>query len=243
MSSKRDGDVRGGKKKEAAMVLGRAIAGGVGLMLMLMWLSPAAADTYESATFTGAINGGGANVKAPFSTDGFTQGETFSGSFVFDVQSVPVAGSGFVNVFFSSFPDIGAIPNATAFGFSIQSLATPDSLGFNLGDALVQFPTQEAAIQYNNGQFNGFFYVSDFTFQGSPFELQIQGSVFDVVPIVNGNPTFTHLINGHINVGDNSLTDVLAFTPGGATSVPEPAAFALLAAGIFGLGVMRRWRR
>ena len=44
------------------------------------------ADTYTIASFSGAINGGSANVKPPFSGNGFTQGDSISGSFVFDNQ-------------------------------------------------------------------------------------------------------------------------------------------------------------
>src|ERR1700730_1256946 len=70
------------------------------------------ADTYTIASFSGAINGGSANVKPPFSGNGFTQGDSISGSFVFDNQLVPPPASGFRNVFFSTFPDIAAIPPA-----------------------------------------------------------------------------------------------------------------------------------
>jgi hypothetical protein len=108
------------------------------------------------ATFTGAINGGSANVKVPFSTHGFTQSDTFQGSFVFDNQLVPSSGSGFVNVFISSSPDIANIPGATAFNFNL------DGLAFNAGNNLDSL--RPFGIQYSNGQFNGFVFITDFTF-------------------------------------------------------------------------------
>jgi hypothetical protein len=46
---------------------------------------------------------------------------------------------------------------------------------FTLSYSQVRFPTQEAAIQYNNGVFNGLF-ISDFTFMGNPYERQIQSA-------------------------------------------------------------------
>jgi hypothetical protein len=120
---------------------------------------PAAAfgDVYDSANFSGAINPGTANVKTPF-TSILTQGETFTGNFVYDASQIPSFGSGFVNVFFSGFPDIAAVSPPTAFSLSIGGLT------FTLADALVKFPTQEAAIQYNNGNS-----MDSFTFRTSRF--------------------------------------------------------------------------
>jgi hypothetical protein len=81
----------------------------VALAALLVAPNIAVSDTYTSVSFSGAINGGSANVKPPFSGDGFTQGDPISGSFVFDNQLVPASGSGFTNVFFSNFPDIAEI--------------------------------------------------------------------------------------------------------------------------------------
>lgn len=204
------------------------------IALGALFLLPAVAfaDTYHTATFSGQL-GSSPNVKAPFAGNGFTANGAITGSFVYDDNLIPSSGSGFVNVFFSTFPDIGLIPDPTAFNLSVGGLT------FTLGDALVQFPTQEAAIQYNNGVFNGFFYVSDFTFLGNPYELSLQGSTFTIVPIVNGFPTFTHLVNGHLNIGDANLSDISVFTPTAAPT-PEPGTLVLLGAPLLALIVLGR---
>jgi hypothetical protein len=93
-------------------------------------------------------------------------------------------------------------------------------LTFGLGDAdTLMFGTLEAAIQYNNGAFNGFFYISDFMFQGNPYELSLEGGTLAIYPIVNGFPGFNSLVNGTLNIGNGNLSDVSVFTP----PVPEPA--------------------
>jgi hypothetical protein len=200
--------------------------------LLLASYGAASADTYKSANFSGQIAGGGANVQPPF-TSVLTPGEPFGGSLVFDENLVPAAGSGFVNVFFSDFPDIGTIPPATALTFTLGGLPA-----FTLADAVTPpFGTQEAAIQYNNGNFNGLFYISDFTFDGAPYELSIQGGTLSIVPIVNGNPTFSSLVNGSLNF---SLTNEQPFTPPVAV-VPGPSTWTELLVGFVLLGTVGQW--
>jgi len=187
----------------------------------------AKADVYTSANFTFGVNPGNANVQSPF-TSVLSQGEAFTGSLVFDNNLVPGPGTGFVNVFYASFPDIAGIPPATALDLPLGGLPA-----FTLANAQVAFGFQNAAIQYNNGSFAGLFYISDFTFQGNPYELQIQGTSFDIVPVVGGNPTFNSLVNGHIDFG---LTNLQPFTPVVTSAVPEPATWAMLLLGFLGLG-------
>jgi hypothetical protein len=206
----------------------------VAVFALGMAATGAKADTYTSASFTFGTNGGNANVKSPF-TSVLSQGQTFTGSLVFDNNLVPGPGSGVVNVFFSTFPDIASIPSATALNLPFGGLPA-----FTLGDAQVQFPTQEAAIQYKDGVFNGLFYISDFTFLGNPYELQIQGTAIDIVPIVGGFPNFSHLVNGHIDLG---LTNEQPFTPGVQGAVPEPSTWAMMILGFAGVAFMAYRRR
>lgn len=188
----------------------------------------AKADVYTSASFTFGTNPGDANVQSPF-TSVLSQGEMFAGNLVFDNNLVPGAGTGFVNVFFSSFPAIAGIPSATALNLPLGGLPA-----FTLATAQVASGFQNAAIQYNNGNFVGLFYISDFNFQGNPYELQIQGGSFDIVPVVNGNPTFSPLVTGYINSG---LGNQQPFTPV-APAVPEPATWAMLLLGFLGLSFL-----
>ena len=136
-----------------------------GIGILVATSTVASADVYMTADFSGNL-GSSPNIKPPFnaSGSGFSPSDPISGSFVYDVNAIP--SSGLTNVSMSTFPDIGVIPNATAFQFNL------DSISFNAGDNL----TTEGplAIQYSNGQFNGFTFVGDFAFGSSEYQLRIR---------------------------------------------------------------------
>jgi hypothetical protein len=205
----------------------------------------ALADTYTEATFTGAIAPGGANVQAPFSAAGFsgTPGDPVTGSFIFDNNLIPGAGTGFQNVL---------IPSGTGFPTSAFDLTITASNGntlhFDLGN---EFSSAQggldAQVQYNNGQFNGFAYVSDFAFSGSEYQFTVSGGTFSIFQLLNGTPSGGQLMSGFLNIGNSALTGETAFTP---SSVPLPPSLelfgtALAALGAFGVfkakrGIRRR---
>jgi PEP-CTERM motif len=201
------------------------------LALGLLATAPAAAfaDTYFTANFTFGVFGGNANQQPPFQgvVAPYPAGGMFTGSLVYDQNLIPAPGTGFVNIFFSSFPDIAVIPTATALNLPLGSLPA-----FTLADAVTQSGSQEAAIQYNNGVFAGLFYISDFTFNGNPYELQIQGGSLSIVPIINGNPGFNSLVNGFVQ---GPLFNVQPFTPV-APGVPEPSSWAMMLIGFAAVG-------
>jgi hypothetical protein len=189
----------------------------------------ASADTYTEATFTGQVAGGNANVTAPF-TSVISQGQSFSGTFVFDDQSVPSAGSGLSNVFFST-----NIPTADAFTLQLGTLS------FNLTNALAA--DAPYGTEYDNGAFNGFDFVSNFNFSNTEYQLQIDGGVLSVLPVdQNGNPILTDssLINATINIGNSQLKNETPYVPG-VTPVPLPGSFGSLFAALAGLVLL--WRR
>ena len=186
---------------------------------------PAFADTYYIADFSGAMYGG-SNVDHPFLGNGFNPNGPVTGSFVYDAQLIPKPSSEFSNVFFSSFPDMGKIPAATAFTINLGK--TP--LTFTLADAM----EGSGAIQYNpKGQFNGFFFVTDFTFEGQQYQFADQGGQWNIQALVGGNPDGVNLVSGYINNYDSSLKDIGEYTPSG---VPLPGTVWLLGSGLLGLG-------
>jgi hypothetical protein len=192
------------------------------------------ADTYTDVSFTGSISPGNANVQPPFSTAGFSgvPGDPITGSFVFDDNLVPGGGTGFTNV---------AIPT----GFSVPSFnltitaANSTTLNFNLANELSSAQGGlDAQVQYNNGQFNGFAYVSDFAFSGSEYQFSIQGGSISIFQLLNGAPTGSQLLSGFINIGDSALTDATTVAP---IPTPLPPSLGLFCMSLVGVAFV--WRR
>jgi hypothetical protein len=204
-----------------------AVAASLGLFLA----GPALADTYTKANFSAGIFGGNANVSSPFSGNGFSQGQTFTGNFVYDNQLIPANGTGVVNVFASGFPDIANIAPLDLFKLNFGPLT------FSAADADEPF-----AIQYNNGNFNGFFYVNNFVFQGGDYQLAISGGSLSVYALSGGNPTGPSLMNGYVNIGNSAVTGGAPYVPVvNVPGVPETGTWIMMIAG-FGLAgcVLRR---
>ena len=213
----------------------RICAIALGIAAAFATVTGASADVYMTANFSGSINPGNANVKAPFSGNGFVQSDPLSGSFVFDSSLIPAAGSGFVNIFYPSFPDIGAIAPATAFNITL------DGLSFDLSNNVNSLISP--GIQYKDGVFNGFEFVTNFAFQSKDYQFRIDGTAITVklVDLGTGFTTGSSLINAHINLG---LTDVAHFDPNAVTpAVPEPSTWAMMILGFAGVGFMTYRRR
>ncbi|MGZ6015883.1 MAG: PEPxxWA-CTERM sorting domain-containing protein [Phenylobacterium sp.] len=195
----------------------------------------AAADTYTLANFSGAIFGGNANAQAPFGAAGITQGMALSGSFLIDNDIAPAA-VGYDNIFYSNYPDAATIPAAIDFNFNLGSLNFTAAQDTGL-----------AAIQYNNGHFNGFAYSDDFIFQNVGYNLTISGGTFGITEQDTGQ----QFVSGYINIGDGGVTGGTPYTPpppdngggGGGGGVPEPATWAMLIVGFGGVGGLLRRRR
>jgi PEP-CTERM motif len=203
------------------------------------------ADTYHTAQFTGGVT----FPINPTLFDGMNNlslnsQNVVSGGFVYDDNLVPGSGTGFTNVFFDNpsaggFPDVGSIPPATL--FSIQLGSIPRT--FTFADANLEqyaFPQyHDAAIQYNNGHFNGFFFQADFSYNSNKYLFDDQGGLWTIWLLDNtGSNTFQRLAGGYINIGDNNVTDSQPYTP--QAQVPEPSTFLLLGAGIVGVRILRR---
>ena len=206
----------------------RICAIALGVAAAFATVTGATADVYMSANFSGGVFSS-PNVQAPF-IGTIAPNSTVTGGLVYDSSLVP-SGPGFQNVAFASFPDIGSIPAATAFHFSIGSL----SFNFN-NDPL-------AAIQYKNGKFNGFAANELFTFGGIQYDLLISGGTWQIYLAPGGNPDFnTTFVSGYFNIGDAALTGKTPYTLQVA-AVPEPSTWAMMILGFAGVGYMAYRRR
>jgi hypothetical protein len=202
------------------------------LILLAVFTAPAAleADTLYTADFSGGILY--PSIGAPF--DGLCSASPpcgmVSGSFVYDADQIPAAGSGFYNVFFSGIPGSASIPSSTTFNISLGT-----NLAFTLADAV----PSSGAIQYNNGDFMGFFYVADFGYMGSNYELNDQGGVFSIYLLDSMGDETNVVASGYIN---SSLANVTPYSPAPPSETPEPGTLVLLGTGALGLAAVVRHR-
>lgn len=167
----------------------------------------AAAPLYISADFSAGLNSVTSSMKARLAATRVT------GYVIYD-SSLPVPSSGTVNVF-----SIGAIPSVS------------DDLSFHFGDAGIQ---GGPAIQYRNGNYNGFFFAEDFTSPSQALlRLNVQGPSFSLIRLSDRTTLFSGTIGA-------DLTNLQPYDPANPGSVPDPTPLALLAAGMVGLGLRRR---
>jgi hypothetical protein len=205
----------------------------VGALLGLGLFLPQAAGavTLVQANFSGTLTSGSSAVKAPFNGagSGIVQGMTFSGSFVYDSDLFSNVGLVLVPFATLSNPD-------SALQFTIGGLS------FDLGDATTGSTGIAPKIQFNNGVFNGFNYVSDFTYSdGLDYRLRFNSKNFTVRRIDEAtgfNVGTTINFQGNLS---STITQAPYVQP--SPGVPEPSSWALMILGFGGAGAVLRQRR
>jgi hypothetical protein len=191
----------------------------LGIVLCVGVAQPAHASPF-TAEFTGQIAPGNANVKAPFVGTLFQSGP-ISGNFLFDSSLTPAPLSGFVNVPFSSIPEFADTSASTVFHVDLGA-----GLVFDYDDSSEGIP----AIQYKDGVFRGFVFISDFLFSGNTYRLRSDGGTWTIRPIVNG-VLGSSVVNGQIF---GTVGNIQPYVGGDEdiAAVPEPTSLILLATGL-----------
>lgn len=197
-------------------------------LVLLLFTTPAQAASYVKADFSSGAFGGPANVRDPL-RDPFFPSDIFTGSFVYDQDLVPAAGSGFVNVFFNSYADITSIPAADAFKFNFGPYE------FTLADDPL------AMVQYNNGSFNGFVFNTIFALEGVNYLFSMNGGSIKVNSVAD--PFGQPFLNGYTNITNQALTNATPYAIATPGAVPEPATWAMMLLGLGFVGGVLRTRR
>jgi len=199
-----------------------------------------AAPIYMAADFSGGVVttdklANSLGLQQTTSCSGCAAGSV-SGQVLFDKSLVPGSGSGTVNIALA--PITGA-SNSTIFDVVFGS----QPLGFEFGDANVLVGP---SIQFQNGVFNGFFFVEDFVVNGKTYELSMQGSSW-TMNWLKSNSSRDLVASGYLTVGNQGLTHqtYVESTPPQlpVTAVPEPGSIALVLLGIWGIVMTRRQAR
>lgn len=176
---------------------------------------PAQATPLISATFTGQATG-----NTPFL--GLTWGDSVTGSVIYDEGLLAGHTLGYANLSLQE-------------PYSAFSIALGNALNFTLAtdsSGTIGLP----AIQFNNGNFNGFAYNSDFTNNGQTYRFRISGGLW----FINDFNPATGIPGRQRQTGwiGSSLGNVQTYTPP-VSDVPEPATVMLLAAGLAGVFAIR----
>lgn len=199
-----------------------------------------AAPIYMTADFSGGIlaTGGLATslgLQRTNTCSGCAAGSV-SGNVLFDQSLIPGSGTGTVTIALAA---VAGASNSTIFGMEFGSIP----LEFEFGDAGI---LGEPSIQFENGVFNGFFFVKDFVVNEKTYELNMQGASW-TMKWLKKNSSSDLVASGYLNVGNQGLTNQTYFDPipaqlpGG--TVPEPTVLALVMIGALGIFMVPRVNR
>ncbi len=199
-----------------------------------------AAPVYITADFSGGIlaTGGLANslgLQGSNTCSGCAAGSV-SGSVLFDQSLIPGSGTGTLNI------PLAAVTGASSSTiFSIEFGSSP--LEFEFGDANI---LGGPSIRFENGVFNGFFFVKDFVVNGKTYELNMQGANW-TMSWLKSNSSSDLVASGYLNVGNQGLANQTYFDPIPAQlpdgTVPEPTVLALVMIGILSIFTVQRVNR
>lgn len=156
-----------------------------------------------------------------------------SGNVLFDTSLVPGTGTGLVNI------PLAAVEGASYdMVFDIDFGSKP--FEFQFGDSDIM---GGPSIQFRNGVLDGFFFVSDFLYNGNSFRLRMEGSEWTIKGWKK-NSYADLAATGYLNVGSSGLTNQTIFDPvqqpAEIATVPEPTTVALIVLGVWGLIMARR---
>jgi hypothetical protein len=206
-------------------------------ILLIAILPARAAPIYMTADFSGGVStvtglGNNLGLQVSSACAGCAAGSV-GGHVLFDKNLIPAIGTGIVNIAL-----VSAAGTSNNDIFSIVLGSKP--LGFEVGDMNV---TGSPSIQFKDGVFNGFSFVEDFFFDGKNYRFNMQGSAWNIYRLKIHSPSDL-VASGYVTVGDAGLSDQATFFPPlpqlPATTVPEPATFALFGIGLLGIVMTRR---
>lgn len=196
-----------------------------------------AIPVYIAADFSGGISnvkdlGSSLGLQRTTDCSGCVAGSV-SGNVLFDTSLVPGSGTGLVNI------PLAAVEGASYnMAFDIDFGGKP--LEFQFGDTSIM---GGPSIQFRDGMFDGFSFVSDFLYNGNSFRLSMEGSEWTIKGWKK-NSYADLAATGYLNVGNSGLTNQTIFDPvqqpAEIATVPEPTTVALIVLGVWGLIMARR---
>jgi hypothetical protein len=198
-----------------------------------------ATPIYVTADFSGGIlaTGGLANslgLQRTNTCSGCAAG-SLSGNVLFDQSLIPGSSTGTVNIALAAVT--GASNSAI---FDVEFGSKPLSFVFGDEDVL-----SGPSIQFENGVFNGFFFVKNFVINEKTYALNMHGAYWTMSWLKN-NSSADLVASGYLDVGNQGLTNQTYFElplpPAELldNAVPEPKVFALVMVGMLGIFMTHR---